>query len=68
MRMMRSVGWMMNEQYKWLWRTLREQREQLQRAAEFYERSPDGQYDELASLAIRAVLEQMRRDDEAKGL
>lgn len=58
----------MNEQYKWLWRTLREQREQLQRAAEFYERSPDGQYDELASLAIRAVLEQMRRDDEAKGL
>lgn len=34
----------------------------LERAAAFYEGSPDGQHDKAARLALLAVIEQMRRD------
>lgn len=55
----------MNE-YKTLWRTLRERRDEVTKAIAFYDQSPDGQYDEIAAMALRAVLEQMKRDDTAK--
>lgn len=50
-------------EYRWLWMMLRQRRDELERAADFYGRSPDGQYDDLANLALRAVLAQMERDD-----
>ena len=37
----------------------------LAQAAAFYDRCPDGQWDELASLAIRAILVQRQRDHHA---
>jgi len=53
--------------YKELWRGLRaDGYETLARAAAFYAKTPDGQYDDIAERAILAVIEQMKRDDAAK--
>lgn len=50
--------------YAAIWKALRAFDDvTLERAIEFYESSPDGQYDNLAALALQATLEQRRRRD-----
>lgn len=53
----------MNREYIAIWKLIAGFKpEDLQKAYEFYMRSPDGQYDTIAATCIRAVILQRAKD------
>jgi hypothetical protein len=53
-------------EYRTLWEDIRKVPiGDLERAAEFYSQSPDGQYDNIAELCISAVIAQILMDQRA---